>query len=347
MMNVLHSCQDALPLILEPTLPAKPKSALRCRAGGELATWLTHSGGSLAITTYTAGKVVFVSSIEGHLRFLTRKFPRPMGMAICGNQIALAARRQLLLFQRHLTHTAVFKLRRKYDTGKVDAHDVAFGSRGVYFMNTNFNAIARVSSKKRFIHCWQPWFINGVTRGDRCHLNGLGMRDNLPALATAFCATGHPGGWREQNRFTAGVVIDVQQNRIVAEGLCMPHSPRWYDGRWWLCNSGHGTLSTVSLQTGQCDEVCALPGFTRGLCLVDNHALVGLSKIRHEHVLDAPPVRTRQQDIVAGVALVDLQTGRMTGKLEFVNGGSEVYEVLFLPGIQQPSLQMPKPSPAD
>jgi uncharacterized protein (TIGR03032 family) len=312
-----------------------------------LAEWLTQSGGSLAITTYTSGKVVLVSSVEGRLHFLTRKFPRPMGMAICGNRIALAARKQVLLFQRRKSATATYCLLRKYDTGKVDAHDVAFGARGVYFANTKFNAIARVSSNKRFVHCWQPWFIDGLVRGDRCHLNGLGMRNNRPAIATAFCATGHPGGWREQNRFTGGVVIDVQQNRIVADGLCMPHSPRWHEGRWWLCNSGHGTLATVDAQTGQCQEICALPGFTRGLCLIDDHALVGLSKIRRKHVLDAPPVRQRLKTIVAGVALVDLQTGRMTGKLEFVNGGSEVYEVLFLPDMQQPRLLLPKASPAD
>ncbi|MGI9429579.1 MAG: TIGR03032 family protein [Bythopirellula sp.] len=338
MISVETSHQGS-PLILEHTLPAKSKSQLRCRASGELAEWLTNSGGSLAITTYTAGKVVLVSSIEGRLHFLTRKFPRPMGMAICGNRIALAARQQVLLFQRNNSPTAAFTLRRKYDTGKVDAHDVAFGERGVYFANTKFNAIARVSPNKRFVHCWQPWFIDGVIRGDRCHLNGLGMRDNRPALATAFCATGQAGGWREQDRFSGGVVLDVQKNTIIADGLCMPHSPRWHNQRWWLCNSGHGLLSTLDSHTGQCTEVCALPGFTRGLCLVDDHALVGLSKIRHKHVLDAPPVRERHKKIVAGVALVDLQSGRMTGKLEFINGGSEVYEVLFLPKIRKPAIR--------
>lgn len=320
------------------------KSQLRCRARGEFAQWLAESGGSLAITTYTSGKLVLVSSFGGRLRFRTHRFTRPMGIALDGDRMALAVRKQVLLFVRKKTNQNKFALRGMYDTGKVDAHDVAFGKRGIFFANTRYNAIARVSETRasdtgKFVHCWQPPFIEGVVRGDRCHLNGLGMQNGKPAMSTAFCATGLQGGWREQDRFSGGVLIDVQQNKIVAEGLCMPHSPRWHDGRWWFCNSGHGVLSTLIPQSGECTEVCALPGFTRGLCLVGNHALIGLSKIRRKHILDAPPVRARHKKIMAGVALVDLPTGRQMGSLEFTGGGNEVFEVLFLPSTRKPCLQ--------
>ncbi len=318
-----------MPPNLEKKTPAK--SQIRCRARGNFAQWLAESGGSLAITTYTSGKLVLVSSFDGRLRFRTHHYQRPMGIAVQGNQIALAVRKQLLLFKRSKTDRNAFALQRKFDTGKVDAHDVAFGQRGIYFANTRYNAIARASREKRFVRAWQPPFIDGLVRGDRCHLNGLGMRTGKPAMATAFCATGHKGGWREQDRFTGGVLIDVQQNAIVAHGLCMPHSPRWHDGRWWLCNSGHGLLSTFDPQSGQCTEVCTLPGFTRGLCLLNNHALVGLSKIRHKHILDAPPVRAKHKKMIAGIALVDLAQGQQTGTLEFTCGGNEVFDVIFLP----------------
>ncbi len=320
--------------------PQPAKSQLRCRASGEIAQWLAESGGSLAITTYTSGKLVLVSHFEGRLRFRTHRFVRPMGIALSENEIALAVRRQVKVLARSPTDHNTFALRKTYETGKVDAHDVAFGRRGVYFVNTRYNAIARVSSTKRFVHCWQPPFIKGVVSGDRCHLNGLGMRDGRPRMATAFCATGHAKGWREENRFTAGVLIDVEQNQVVADGLCMPHSPRWHEGRWWFCNSGHGLLSTFDAKSGTHTDVCALPGFTRGLCLVDDHALVGLSKIRRKHILDAPPVRRRCKNIAAGIALVHLPTGKTMGRLEFLNGGSEVYEVLFLAGVQQPRLRL-------
>jgi uncharacterized protein (TIGR03032 family) len=323
------------------------KSQLRCRAHGLMAEWLAAAGGSLAITTYTSGRLVLVSSLDDRLHFRTQRFQRPMGIAIADNQLALVVRQQILLFRRQKSARNRFSLQRQYDTGRVDAHDVAIGERGLYFANTRFNCVARTSQKKRFLPGWQPPFIDGVVRGDRCHLNGIGMRDNRPAMATAFCATGHAGGWRDQNRFNKGVLIDIRQNRVVTEGLCMPHSPRWRQGHWWFCNSGQGLLSTFDPESCDCKEVSALPGFTRGLCLVANHALVGLSKIRRKHILDAPPVRERHQQIFAGVALVDLATGRQTGSLEFLNGGHEVYDVVFLPDTHRPSLMLPKPPTAD
>lgn len=326
-----------MPTNIKVSTPTKSK--LRCRARGDFAQWLAESGGSLAITTYTSGKLVLVSSFDDRLRFRTHRFTRPMGIALEGDKLALAVRKQVLLFGRKKTDQNEFTLRRTYDTGKVDAHDVAFGERGIFFANTRFNSIARVSQEKCFVHCWQPSFIEGVVRGDRCHLNGLGMRNGKPAMATVFCATGQKSGWREQDRFKGGVLMDVQQNEVVLDGLCMPHSPRWHDGRWWFCNSGHGLFSTLDPCTGECTEACALPGFTRGLCLVGNHALVGLSKIRRKHILDAPPVRARHKEMKAGVALVDLATGRQAGSLEFTGGGSEVFEVLFLPATPKPLVQ--------
>jgi hypothetical protein len=64
-------------------------------------------------------------------------------------------------------------------------------------------------------------------------------------------------------------------------------------------------------------------------------AIVGLSRIRKRHILDAPPVRERFSRMRAGLWLVDPATGRTTGSLEFVRGGREVYDLAFLPGVEQ------------
>lgn len=324
---------EAKPLAVE----AKPRQKLRCRASGNFSDWLAASGGSVAVTTYTSGKLVLVSSRTGRLRFRTIHFPRPMGLALAGRRLALAIQRRILVYRQDAPD-APFRLRQDFDTGKLDTHDVAFGRRGVYFVNTRWNCLARATTRCHFLRSWQPPFLPDTVRRDRCHLNGLGMQDGRPAMATAFCATGHDGGWREANRFTSGVLIDVRENRVVADGLCMPHSPRRHVGQWWFCNSGHGTLEKVDPQSGRYEEICALPGFTRGLCFVGNHALVGMSKIRPEHILDAPPVHGRHAQTCAGVALVDLASGATTGTLEFLHGGNEVYEVLFLPRVKRPEL---------
>ncbi|MCH2113682.1 MAG: TIGR03032 family protein [Pirellulales bacterium] len=311
-------------------------SPFRCRAHGDFAGWLALSGGSLAISTYTSGKLVLISAHRGRVRFRTRRFPRPMGMALRGKRLALAVQKKLLLF--HNRGAGAFTVVQEFPTGKVDTHDVAFGRRGIFFANTRFNCIARAAPGKRFLRNWLPQFVPRSANKDHCHLNGLGMKAGRPAMVTAFCATDQPGGWRKTDRFTKGVLMSVAENRIVADGLCMPHSPRWHEGRWWLCDSGHGVLSVHDPHGERCEEFCALPGFTRGLCLVGQHALVGLSKMRDKHILRGAPLRLGKAKVMAGVALVDLQTSRQIGALEFVRGGREVYEVVFLPGVARPDV---------
>jgi uncharacterized protein (TIGR03032 family) len=320
----------------------QPKDPLRCRFHGRFADWLRGSGGTLAITTYTSGKLVFLGCDDSTIKLQTHKFARPMGMAFNGKRLAIAVRKQILTFE---LSNGTFNPAKNYDTGKVNAHDLAFGRRGLYFVNTRFNGLARVSDNKRFVHCWLPPFISTMVAQDRCHLNGLGMRTGQLALATAFCETDERNDWRKEDRFTSGVLIDIPNRQIVGRGLCMPHSPRRYHGKWWLCNSGHGSLSQFDSATGECREVSSLPGFTRGLCFVGNHALVGLSKIRPKHILDAPPVRERHPELVAGVALVNLNTGKQTGLLEFTTGGREVFEVTFLRNLPNARLADSVPLP--
>jgi uncharacterized protein (TIGR03032 family) len=316
-----------------------PKAPLRCRLHGKMADWLRRAAGSLVITTYTSGKLVFVGWPQDRFSFSTQKFKRPMGMAVNGPRLAIAVREQILTF-RYSPESNTYQPMCAYHTGKVNAHDLAFGRRGLYFVNTRFNGLARVSETKRFVHCWLPPFVSTIVAQDRCHLNGLGMSQGRPAMATAFCETDERNDWRKEDRFTTGVLVDVPNNTVVMRGLCMPHSPRRYRRKWWLCNSGHGSLSVFDPTNGVCREVCSLPGFTRGLCFVGKHALVGLSKIRPKHILDAPPVRERHENLISGVSLVNLATGRQEGLLEFTSGGNEVFEVAFLRGIKAPKIEV-------
>ncbi len=81
-----------------------------------------------------------------------------------------------------------------------------------------------------FVPCLRPKFISAIALEDRCHLNGLGVRDGAVRYAMALGATDTPGGWRERKK-DGGILIDVADNTMVAQGLSMPHSPRWYAGR--------------------------------------------------------------------------------------------------------------------
>ena len=172
---------------------------------------------------------------------------------------------------------------------------------------------------------------------DRCHLNGLAMVEGRPKYVTALGRTDAPGAWRE-GKATGGVVIDVETDEVVAEGLAMPHSPRWRDGRLWVLNSGAGELISIDPADGRSEVVCCLPGYLRGLALAGPFALVGMCKIREKHVFGGLPIQQRCSTLLCGVAVVDLRRGAEVARFEFTSGCEELYDVQFLPGIRRPTI---------
>ena len=148
-----------------------------------------------------------------------------------------------------------------------------------------------------------------------------------------------PGAWREGDRFTSGVVLDVRRNRVVVDGLCMPHSPRWDAGRWWLCNSGEGALCALDPRRGACETVA-------DAARLHPRTVLRRRPRRRRPVAHPPRAHSRRpaaaravSRLRSGLWLVDPATGRATGRLEFVRGGREVYDVAFLPNVQQAELQ--------
>ena len=126
--------------------------------------------------------------------------------------------------------------------------------------------------------------------------------------------------------------------RFVARGLCMPHSPRWHDGRLWLLESGTGQLVVIDLAPGRRQVVTELPGFARGLAFAGPYAFVGLSKIRPTSAMDGVPLAERRDTLNCGVAVVDLHTGQMAAFLEFQTAVEEIFDVQVLAGLRFPEV---------
>ena len=105
------------------------------------------------------------------------------------------------------------------------------------------------------------------------------MVNGSPRYATALGETDAPVGWRA-NKANGGVLIDVASGEVITRGLSMPHSPRWYAGRLWLCESGAGTFGFIDPKTGNYEPIALVPGFTRGVDFAGNLAFVGLSQVR-------------------------------------------------------------------
>ena len=257
-------------LAMEPSQPQPVRVAappqIELRVHGDFVEWLEATGGTLAATTYNSGKLAMLSAPEGRLELQLWRLPRPMGLAYDAGRLAVATHEQIWEWAADAAMPELLRLAAVHRTGRLDVHEAAFDHRGLCFANTRFNCVARPSARAHFRRVWTPWFIADRTARDACHLNGLGVRNGRVAMATAFCVGAEAGGWRSPRRLASGVVIDVRRQAAVVDGLCMPHSPRWDGRRWWLCNSGKGTLATFDARSGAVDKVAVLPGFTRGLC---------------------------------------------------------------------------------
>src|SRR5204863_9385950 len=101
---------------------------------------------------------------------------------------------------------------------------------------------------------------------------------------TAVAHSNAYDGWRDHVA-NGGIVMDVQRNAVVCDGLSMPHSPRVHNNEPWLLNSGTGELGYVEgadTAHGRFRPVAFCPGFVRGLAFHGQYAFVGLSRPRYD-----------------------------------------------------------------
>lgn len=313
--------------------------------------WLASVGGSLAFTTYEAGKLFLLGlKPDGRVSVFERSFPRAMGLAASTDGRSLFLSTQVQVFrldnvlgegQHQDIYDAVYAPHATWITGDIDIHDMAVGEDGrPVFVNTLFNCLATVAEGHSFRPLWRPGFISNLAAEDRCHLNGMAVEDNLPRYVTAVSASDVVDGWRDR-RQSGGVVIDVQSDRVIADGLSMPHSPRLDQDRLWLLDSGTGRFGWIALSTGEFTTVAFCPGYARGMSLVGRHAVIGLSRPRQNRTfeglaLDAELAR-RGGEARTGLIIVDRETGAATDWVRIEGVVTELYDVAFLPGVRCPA----------
>lgn len=313
---------------------------------------MSQLDGSLVVSTYQANRVALLGWNGQQVTVLMREFEKPMGLAVEGQRLALATRHEVMLLanapllapalieEEPGRYDALYLPRASYFTGDLNIHDVAFGAGGLWLVNTRFSCLCHASAEFSFAPEWKPPFISEIVPEDRCHLNGLAMRRGQPGFVTALGATDTVGGWRP-GKASGGIVVDVATGQTVLRGLSMPHSPRFYDGALWLLNSGTGELICADIQRGTYGVVCALPGYLRGLCFIGPYAVVGLCQIRERHIFGGLPLEKQGGELLSGLAVVDLRTGKEAGLFRFTSGCHEIYDVAYLPGVRRPTILNP------
>ncbi len=303
---------------------------------------------TLIVSTYQAGKLVLLRPDGAVINTHFRPFRRPMGMHADRNRLVLGAHMEIIEFrnvpdvaarlQQPPRHDGVFCARDVHVTGAIDIHELALDGDGeVWFINTLFSCLCTLDGVSSFAPAWRPRFVSHYAPEDRCHLNGLAVRDGFPRYVTALGETNTPQGWRANKR-DGGILIDLDSDEIITRGLSMPHSPRWYDNRLWVLESGRGALVTVDPATGQRTDVARLPGFLRGLDFVGPVAFIGLSQLRETNAFTDIQITDDNIDRQSGVWAVHVKTGQTLAFLKFTGGVQEIFAVQAVRGLLFPEV---------
>lgn len=329
----------------------KALAPFSCNYTPQIPDLLSRLNCSLSISTYQAGKLVFLSPKQGNAIIqLPRTFAKPMGIAYDHekDKLGLATKDEIIIFRNSSDlakyypnspkkYDSLFMPRSTYHTGPLDIHDLHFGADNkIYAVNTLFSCIVTIDDDYNFTPYWKPNFIDKLVSEDRCHLNGLAFKNGKPKYATAFNTGNSFQSWRD-NITKTGVVIDVETDEIIAEGLAMPHSPRLYNDELYVLMSATGELVKIDVNTGEKEVMLEIGGFVRGMDLYKDYLFVGLSKFR-ENSSTFAKLDFKKGANQAGIVAIHLPSASIIGKINYLNSLDEIYDIKILPDKIRPNI---------
>jgi uncharacterized protein (TIGR03032 family) len=321
--------------------------------------WLGRTGCSLAFTSYQTGQLFLVGLLpQGRVSFHQQNYSRAMGVHATSQRVYLGSLFQIWRLENVLApheranknFDRLYVPRNAQTIGDIDVHELSVDRAGrVIFVNTKYSCLATTSVTHGFKPLWKPPFISRLAAEDRCHLNGLAMRDGAPAYVTAVSRSDLINGWRDR-RHEGGVLIDLADDRIVTDQLSMPHSPRVADDGVWLLDSGRGMLARVDPKTGGREDVAFCPGFLRGLALHKGYAVVTVSLPRDgafSGLALQDELARRDGEPWCGVCIVDRRSGDLVEWIRLSGAIKELFDVAVIPdatcpmalGVNSPDIQ--------
>ncbi len=299
------------------------------------AAWLAAADVCLALTTYQAGRLFFIGRKDDGGDARARAHHRAVPGAVDRRADAVDQRRARCcggsrtcsrsVRRRRKARQRKFVPREGRVTGGIDIHDIGMGeidgTRAPIFVNTLFSCLATVSETASFRPLWRPPFISRAgcrgplppqrprhgRRASRLSSRRSAAPTSPTAGATGAMTAASSSTWRAARSWRAG--------------LSMPHSPRLYDGRLWLLNSGTGEFGTVDPASGRSSRSRSARAMRAGSPSSAGHAVIGLSRPRHNRPstvwrsTSGSPPRTRTP--AADCSVVDLDTGNAVEWLRF------------------------------
>lgn len=325
-----------------------------CTYSPQLPELLLKLNCSIAISTYQAGKIIFLSpKDENSLIQLPRTFDKPMGIALhpSKDKMAVATKDEVIILSNSQElatyypkspnkYDAMYMPRLSYHTAGLDLHDVHFGQinqqEKLFAVNTLFSCIATIDDEHSFTPYWHPPQISKIESSDACHLNGMALVNGKPKYATSFNQGNTAQSWRE-NITKTGTLYDIDTNDVILDQLAMPHSPKIINGELYLLQSANGELIKVNPTDKTSELIYTFKGFARGMAYHNDYLFVGLSKLRKNSstFAELPFVDQAQE---AGIVIIHLPTRSLVAKISYQSSVDEIYEIQVLPNKLRPNI---------
>lgn len=292
---------------------------------------LSQANCSLVLSTIKGNRLVCISAKnEKELVQTSYSFPMPKGISVQSDQLALACKEEVFVFKK--MHQEDWHLQQSYPIGNLDIHDLHFAKQQLWAVNTVYSSIGTIGGPSSFTPHWQPPFIDQLVPEDRCHLNGLVLKNDTPLYATALNSGNSPRSWRFAP-VKSGVLIHIPSNEILLRGLSYPHTPQFYDNKLYILNSGLGELICVDEANGTYEVVAKMEGFVRGMARCGDHLFIGYSK-RRKVSSSAGKLGLGKKIDCTGIAVVNLLRGQIVGEIDqaFFQNIDEIYSIHSLVG---------------
>jgi uncharacterized protein (TIGR03032 family) len=286
---------------------------------------------SLLITSMREGAILLIQPCaKTGIEVSSYALPGAGGVTEHRGRLCISGSNGYYSFLTHdLGREVLHQVKTKIYYGLIQPHELHSNNKTIWVGNTGFNCIAEVNENSSFKPFWHPPFIDPEqSLGDRCHLNGFAIcpQTQKPEYATVFCRTNKQRGWRE-GAINEGCVYEISTNTVICQGLIRPHSPRIYENKLFILESGTGKLIAIDRQSHNREVIHETKGFVRGLHLCGETAIIGVSAFREtfHNLPNADP------DTKASLIFVNLSSGTEIARLCFEELISEFFSVTVLP----------------
>lgn len=153
---------------------------------------------------------------------------------------------------------------------------------------------------------------------DSWHVNCIAQREGT-WYATMFGDFGTARGWNRPERGTAGRLVELETGRTIAGDMSSPHSPRWIDESWVVCNSDEHEIIALDERSGRIVRRVECGGWTRGIAYDDDFLYVGACPRRAAH-------ETADN---AQIVVIDRRRWNVVDAVDVP--AQEIYDIAFVP----------------